>query len=127
MVGLRSLQIQVRYLLFDKVLSVLLSHTNPPHTSFGIDLNQPTQPDTSLLLLFEGESGLLEHPKYSITQINTNQAVLNLPNDFAEKSITLEGKLFGEQFERVTPYMCTYEQLVRFMVEEPESRNGTSN
>ena len=66
---------------------------------------------------------MLQHPKYDFHQINSNQAILNLP-DVAIQSLTVEGKLFDEDFLTVKPFVCTYEQLVDFMVVEPESRDG---
>ena len=89
-----------------------------------IDLNLTNEPDTSLLFVFDGESGLLKHEQYSIHQINKHQAVMNLPSNFAEQSVTIEGRLFGQEFSSVTPYMCTYQQLIDFMVVETEPREG---
>ena len=90
----------------------------------NIDLNLTHQPDTSLLFVFDGESGLLQHEQYSIHQINKQQAVMTLPRDFTEQSVTIEGKLFDQDFASVTPYVCTYQQLVDFMVVETEPRDG---
>ena len=91
--------------------------------SFDINLNSEIQPDASLLFVFDGASGVLHHSKYDFHQINSNQAILNLPNS-PDQTLTIEGKLFDEDFLTVKPYVCTYEQLVDFMVVEPESRDG---
>ena len=91
--------------------------------SFDINLNSEIQPDTSLLFVFDGASGVLQHSEYAFHQINSNQAILNLP-DPSVQAVTIEGKLFDEDFSTVQPYICTYEQLVDFMVVEPETRDG---